>query len=173
MKKEINGKEYNIKNITLGDVEEFGDYLKQEKIRIYSQYAKKQINDDTLEPEMQSILKQIGLQTNIDIELLKGLEQQLKQIQSSQNMIMKILEEPTTFGEILFNINSLKGGRYFIWLAIRDNGVKFEDMDSIVHAGNFREIVDMVKIVGMEKEEKEEKKKKNDQTEAESPSPSS
>jgi len=166
MKKEIKGKEYNVRAITLGDLDEFSDYLKEQKLKVCDKVFKGD-SDTALEPELMAVLKQVGL-SRIDIETLRALESQLKIIQSKRTMINKILSEPISFQETFDNMNSIKGGRFIIWLSIKDNGVTLDDIDAIVDHHNFREIFDFIEALSFPKKDES----KNEEKEVENPSPS-
>ena len=169
MKKEIKGKEYNIKKLTWGDMRKFGDYLTQEKMSLYSRFGKDEgLENVVLSADLNNVLRQVGLQSDIKMDVLKSLETQLKKIQSAENGVMGILTNPIGFEEMSSNFRSPKGMIFIIWLAIRDNGVKFEDMDSIIDFENAVEVFNFVEIIGLKQPENESK---NEAAEVGNPSP--
>ena len=149
MQIEIKGKQYNIKQLTLGDIDEFGDFIKAEKVKVASKLTQ-DIGNATLDNQKKAILKELGLKTNIDIETLRALEKELLNIQSMQNLVIKILSEPITLEEIFDSMRGLKGSRYAIWMAIRDNSITLKDMDALVDFSNYSSIINQVEILGLQ-----------------------
>jgi hypothetical protein len=85
-----------------------------------------------------------------------------------QDGINKILADPILYPELLHAMESPKGMRFMIWLAIRDNGIKWEDMDSIIDGDNLFEVFRFIEITGLKVSVDE----KNEVAEVENPSPS-
>lgn len=171
MKKEIKGKEYNIKKITWKDFGDFSDYLLDEKLKAFSRYANSMKLDKVeLTNDLRDALRQIGLTTDIKMDVLKNFESALMNIQSKQNGIMKILSEPMTHSEVQYQMFSPKGMFFMIWLAIRDNGINFEDMESIIDGANILEVFNFVEVVGIKQQVSEEDKKKKKEVPVENPS---